>query len=143
MDVFNQVKQQYEKEQQPSVIQKAGEFFRLVTNGRYSRIQLSMEDQSVWVIDPMERVKSIEQLSRGTKEQLLICLRLALIEEYEKNSEPLPLVLDDILVNSDPERIRAMTRLLEEFAEGRQVILFTCHTYLSDYFSEKVNRLYC
>jgi uncharacterized protein YhaN len=91
----------------------------------------------------MERVKSIEQLSRGTKEQLLICLRLALIEEYEKNSEPLPLVLDDILVNSDPERIMAMTRLLEEFAGGRQVILFTCHPYLSDYFSEKVNRLYC
>lgn len=143
MDVFNQVKQQYEKEQQPSVIQKAGEFFRLVTNGRYSRMQLSMEDQSVWVIDPMERVKSIEQLSRGTKEQLLICLRLALIEEYEKKSEPLPLVLDDILVNSDPERIRAMTRLLEEFAGGRQVILFTCHPYVSDYFSEKVNRLYC
>lgn len=143
MDVFNQVKQQYEKEQQPSVIQKAGEFFRLVTNGRYSRIQLSMEDQSVWVMDPMERAKSIDQLSRGTKEQLLICLRLALIEEYEKNSEPMPLVLDDILVNSDPERIRAMTCLLEKFAEGRQVILFTCHTYLSDYFSDKVNRLYC
>jgi uncharacterized protein YhaN len=143
MDVFNQVKLQYEKEQQPAVIQKAGDYFRLVTNGRYCRIQLSMEDQSVWVIDPMERAKSIDQLSRGTKEQLLICLRLALIGEYEKNSEPLPLVLDDILVNSDPERIQAMARLLEQFAEGRQVILFTCHSYLSDYFSEKVNRLYC
>ena len=143
LDVFNQVKQQYEREQQPSVIRRAGDFFREVTNGRYIRIQLSLEDQSVWAVDQIERAKSIDQLSRGTKEQLLFCLRLALIEEYEKNSESLPLVLDDILVNSDPERIRAMARLLELFSADRQIILFTCHPHLLDYFSEKVNRLCC
>jgi len=141
LTVFNVVKGRYEKEKQPEVIKNAGSIFSKVTAGNYQRINVSMDDNEVTVVDTSERVKQISQLSRGTKEQLLICLRLGLIEEYEKLKEPLPLVLDDIFVNFDPERTKAIASIIESFAEDRQVIIFTCHPTLESYFSEKTNKI--
>ena len=69
-----------------------------------------------------------------TREQLLISLRLGFIEEYEKNAEPLPVVADEVLVNSDPERAQKLAQILTEFAGNRQVLLFTCRPETSEYF---------
>ena len=36
-------------------------------------------------------------------------------------------MLDDVLVNFDPERARAMAAVLGDFARRHQVLYFTCH----------------
>jgi len=141
LTVFNDVKGRYEKEKQPEVIKYAGSLFSKVTAGSYQRINVSMDDKAVTVVDTSERVKQINQLSRGAKEQLLICLRLGLIEEYEKLKEPLPLVLDDIFVNFDPGRTKAIATIIESFAEKRQVIIFTCHPGLAEKFSDRIKTI--
>ena len=41
-------------------------------------------------------------------------------------SDPCPIILDDPLVNFDPEREKQAIKLLEELAKERQIILFTC-----------------
>lgn len=140
--VFDDVKKRFEKEHQPEVIKYAGDLFSKITGGKYKRINVSIEDRTVSVIEANERSKTIDQLSRGAKEQLLLCLRLGLIQEYEKNREPLPLVLDDILVNADPGRTDRLAAILESFAESRQLILLTCNPDLKSRFSGQIHVQY-
>jgi uncharacterized protein YhaN len=68
-----------------------------------------------------------EQLSRGTREGLYICLRLALADQYGKRRGRLPLIMDDVLVNLDPVRAEATLTALARFAKDNQVLFFTCH----------------
>ena len=79
------------------------------------------------VFDENNAAKGIDQLSRGTREQLLISIRLGFIEEYEKKTEALPLVLDEILVNFDRDRAGRTAAILHDFSRHRQTLLFTCH----------------
>jgi uncharacterized protein YhaN len=83
-------------------------------------------------------------LSDGTADQLFLALRLAGIEKnLEKLVEPLPVILDDILINFDDDRALSTLRCLADFSRKTQVILFTHHQHLqrlvsaSD-FSDKV-----
>jgi uncharacterized protein YhaN len=57
-------------------------------------------------------------------------LRLAYVQHYATTAEPLPVVLDDVLVNFDDERATATLRALAAFASTTQVLLFTCHDHL-------------
>ena len=69
-------------------------------------------------------------MSTGTREQLYLALRLAYARHYCSYSEPLPLILDDVLVNFDAERAKATLRVLAEVGEKIQVVLLTCHPHL-------------
>jgi uncharacterized protein YhaN len=66
-------------------------------------------------------------MSSGTRDQLFLALRLATLEGYLDRSEPMPFVVDDILVNFDDERARAALELLAKLSERTQVLLFTHH----------------
>ena len=69
------------------------------------------------------------ELSQGAKEQLLLCLRLAIAEELATKGEgPQCLILDDVLVNTDAARQRRVLDLLEHAAAGGlQILVCTCH----------------
>jgi hypothetical protein len=67
-------------------------------------------------------------LSRGTSEQLYLALRFGLVEHFvDTSKEPLPIVMDDILVNFDADRAERAARSIEELSKTCQVIYFTCH----------------
>jgi uncharacterized protein YhaN len=136
LKIFTEVREKYEKEKQPVIIQNSGRYFKKITGGRYERIHAALEKREIIVFDPREASKTIDQLSRGTREQLLVSLRLGFIEEYETNAEPLPVVVDDILVNFDPKRAQKTADIFREFAKNRQVIIFTCHPSTKDYFKK-------
>jgi uncharacterized protein YhaN len=137
LQVLNQVKAKFERERQPEVIRKASEYFSRITNNRYQRIQISVDEKKVLIFDDQEKIKTIDQLSRGTKEQLLLCLRMGFIEEYEQHAEPLPVILDEVLINFDQERSKRTAEVLTAFAQKRQVFLFTCHPSMVDLFDKK------
>jgi uncharacterized protein YhaN len=88
---------------------------------------------------------AVAGLSEGTAEQLYLALRLASLERYAKQSEPLPLVLDDVLLHSDNERQRAALEVLGEFSRQSQVLFFTHDAHLVDLAREAVptGRLVC
>ena len=134
LKILEKAKGKYEIEKQPEVIKNSSKYFSKITDGKYTRISASLEDKDVSVFDSHERSKKLLQLSRGTKEQLLISLRLGFIEEYEKTSEPLPLIIDEVLVNFDPSRAKQTAKVLHKFAENRQVLIFTCHPITKEYF---------
>ncbi len=127
LELLAEVRAGYEREKQPAVINNASRYFSAVTGGRYDRLHVSMGDKDVKVYDGTGAFKTTGQLSRGAKEQLLFSLRLGFIEEFEKQAEPLPLVVDEVLVNFDPGRARRMAEVLHEFSVNRQLLLFSCH----------------
>ena len=117
----------YEREKQPEVIRRAAELFGNFTRGRYSRVHKSLATGELLMTDSLTGLqKRVAELSRGTLEELMVAMRLALIEYSERESEPLPIVFDDICVNFDPERRNAVLAELERFAKNRQ-ILFLAH----------------
>ncbi|NBY03250.1 MAG: hypothetical protein EBQ87_14920 [Planctomycetes bacterium] len=72
-------------------------------------------------------------LSDGTADQLFLALRLAGIQNnLEKLKEPLPIILDDILVNFDDNRTIATLNCLAKLSEKTQIILFTHHQHLEE-----------
>ena len=82
-----------------------------------------------------------EELSGGAQEQLALLTRLGLAEVLAGEGT-LPIVLDDSLVNTDPERIRQIHRVLFRAADRLQVLLLSCHDVLFDGLgAEQVFRL--
>jgi hypothetical protein len=89
-----------------------------------------LDDDVLWVDDAHGRTLGVDVLSRGTREQLFLALRLALVEQFARRGARLPVVLDDVLVNFDRRRAAAAARALAQFAAGgQQVIVFTCHRH--------------
>jgi uncharacterized protein YhaN len=136
LKILMEVREKYEKEKQPVIIKNSGRYFRKITEGRYERIHVALDKREITVFDSREASKTIDQLSRGTREQLLVSLRLGFIEEYETNAEPLPVIVDDILVNFDLKRAQKTAEIFQEFGKNRQVIIFTCHPSTKDYFGK-------
>ena len=132
LKVLNDTKLAYEKEKQPEVITYSKEFFKAFTDNAYEDVRISLSKQEVALIDHAGKQKEVDQLSRGTREQLLLALRLGLIKEYENNSESLPIVFDDIMVNFDKVRAKNISNVLKNFSKNRQIIFFTCHKNTAD-----------
>ncbi|RJR29889.1 MAG: hypothetical protein C4576_34465 [Desulfobacteraceae bacterium] len=66
-----------------------------------------------------------ESLSGGTKEQLSLIFRLACSMIVAKDGGT-PLILDDALGYTDPERLRLMGAVLSRAAKECQIVIFTC-----------------
>lgn len=69
---------------------------------------------------------AFDQLSQGAKEQLLLCLRLAVAQELATD-EPQVLILDDVLVNTDPIRQDRILDVLGAQTDRLQILILTCH----------------
>lgn len=132
----------YEQERQPVVLERAAQHFARVTDGRYVRLAVdSSPDGTKPTVralgedgTPLEAVG----LSRGTMEQLYLCIRLGLAESFADSYTPLPIVLDDVLVNFDPGRQEAVVRELGEVARRHQVLLLTCHPQIAELVTQIV-----
>jgi uncharacterized protein YhaN len=74
----------------------------------------------------------VEGMSEGTCDQLYLALRLASLERYLDSNEPMPLVIDDVLVNFDDDRTDACLRVFSEMSQKTQVIYCTHHQHIVD-----------
>ncbi|MDO9556380.1 MAG: AAA family ATPase [Coriobacteriia bacterium] len=125
----------YERERQPDVVRRAQEVFRQITGDRYVGLTVPIAGGSVEVFDARSEAKTSEELSRGTAEQMYLALRLGLIGQLDDVGRGLPVLMDDVLVNFDPERRRGSAEAIAELADHRQVVLFTCHPEIAELFA--------
>ncbi|GEN13431.1 AAA domain-containing protein [Myxococcus fulvus] len=139
--LLNRARHRFEEEQQPRVVQLASEHFALLTEGRYRRVFIPAGDERELRVSDGQRDWSAAQLSRGTREQLYLAFRLAVVRDFGETRGALPLIVDDILVNFDPTRARGAIHLLARLAEQQQVIAFTCHPWLRTLFEAEGARL--
>lgn len=125
----------FQREHEPQMMSDIRELFEHLTLGEYVSVQRGWnDDQGLWVEDRRGAIKPPAALSRGTREQLYLAIRLAYIQHYCRESEPLPVVMDDVLVNFDQERAAATLKVLAEFSDEIQVLFLTCHRNMLDLF---------
>ena len=131
---MDQAREKFEKEQQPKVIREASGFFKKITRGRYESLRAPMGEDAIEAVTPEQKRKTPGELSRGTAEQLYLSLRFGYIRNYASTNEPLPVIMDDILVNFDPVRARGAAEAIMELAGTHQILFFTCHPETVDVF---------
>jgi hypothetical protein len=107
------------------VFARAQNLLAELTRGRY---QLSF-DAAVPAFSARDTVedavRDLDQLSSGTRLQLLLAVRLAFIEDREDGPRP-PLIFDETLANSDHRRTAAMIEAAAQICRtGRQVFYLT------------------
>ena len=117
----------FEAERQPDVLRHAQEFLAAASGGRYRQVQAPLGEQRINAVEADGAAKLPAQLSRGTREQLYLALRFGLIRELGERTERMPVVVDEVLVNFDPERALHAARAFHRLAETHQVLVFTCH----------------
>ena len=132
--LLERARAKYEKEQQPKVIQDAGRFFAAITGGRYCEVVAPIGQDTIEAVAPDGERKRPEQLSRGSAEQLYLAVRFGYIRHHASSGEPLPIIMDDILVNFDPERASSAAKAILELSHTHQVLFFTCHPEVVDVF---------
>ena len=71
--------------------------------------------------------RELESFSRGTRDILQLCARLALSESMFAEGEQPFYLLDDPFVNLDEAHLKAARGLLDRLAEDRQILYFVCH----------------
>ena len=114
---------------QPDVMQRASTYVSTLTEERYTRIEWREDDDRlvVYKADRTDPQPVSAPISRGTRDQIYLALRMALVDHLDAGHEPLPMCLDEVLVNWDTTRRQAGYRLLRAWKDTRQVFLFTCH----------------
>ncbi|MDA1099215.1 MAG: AAA family ATPase [Proteobacteria bacterium] len=126
--IVEAVEHEHQKNQMPSVLARAREFFANFTHFGYDiTIAGSGGEPRLVAIDTAtgER-RGLAELSDGTRAQLLLAARMAFAEEVEQSIK-LPLFLDEALDQSDPSRYHAIVRGLGRIAQDqdRQIFYFT------------------
>jgi len=133
--VLEAVRQFFEREHQPQALREASGYLKRLTSGRYPRVWTPLGQHVLKVDDQQGQPLSVEVLSRGTREQVYLALRLSLVSAYRRRGIELPLVLDDVLVNFDLGRSKAAAAVLRDFAKaGHQIMIFTCHEHIAKLF---------
>ena len=81
----------------------------------------------------------MEGMSGGSRDQLYLALRLAAMDRYLEEHEPIPLILDDLLMTFDNERTKSIIPQLIKLAKRTQIFLFTHHEHLVELCHETVS----
>jgi len=133
--VIEEADRRFRERHQPDVIRRGAEYVAHITSGRYQALKAGEggEDAMLYVLQEEGPPRDVSgPLSTGTKEQIYLALRLAVIDHLDQERERLPLFLDESFVNWDAERRNQGLRLLKSLAQHRQIFVFTCHQDVSD-----------
>ena len=118
-----------EKNEAP-VLARAGQLFSRLTLGSYANLRDELDENGNPIllgVRPNDAEVSVGGMSDGTRDQLYLSLRLATLEQHLSKGEPMPFVVDDILIGFDDHRTRICLAVLAELAVSTQVLLFTHH----------------
>ncbi len=133
----------YRVRNQGPLVSRASELFRALTLGTFADLEIAYDEQDEAEIRCVRKTGqdvAVEGLSDGTRDQLFLALRLASMERHLAHNEPVPVIIDDALINFDDFRARAALTLLGALAMKTQVIFFTHHRHLVDLAVECVDK---
>jgi uncharacterized protein YhaN len=135
--------ERYRQQNQDPVIRRASEIFPRLTLGSFARLKTDFDDKDRPVllgVRPSGKEVSVSGMSDGTRDQLFLALRLASLELQLISSEPVPFVVDDVLIKFDDPRAEATLAQLSELARYTQILFFTHHTKLVELAQKAVTR---
>lgn len=135
--ILDETRREFERDRQPAIIQEASAIFRQITGGRWEAMRTSLDKDEELRFLPTGQDETLgpDALSRGTREQAYLALRLAYVSSRAQHAESLPIVMDDVLVNFDAARASQTAAALSRLAgtgKGQQIFYFTCHPAMVD-----------
>jgi len=125
--------ERYRETHQDPVLRIGSRYFREMTLGSFGGLRTDVDDKGAPVLiglRPGDIRVPVEGMSSGTRDQLFLALRLATLEYRLESHEPMPFIVDDVLINFDDQRARATLQALAKLSVRNQVILFTHHRQL-------------
>ncbi len=117
------------------------EFFRLlgaVTSGRYQKGKVG-ENFNI-KLESREGEIPVELLSAGTYDSVVLALRFSMFKSIFGDNKSC-LIMDDCLVDLDPERKIEAVSIIKEFAKDHQIIYTTCDPNTAGMLSSNVINL--
>ena len=136
IEAIEYAKTRFSEDFTPIVTKKAAEYIALIAPKEGRSITLLPESESkkkelgLSVKDPLHR--SFSAFSFGFRQEVYLCLRLALSDFLFSSS--MPIIIDDPFLGSDDYREKAIIDLLSHIAKNKQVIIFTNRK--NDYFNQ-------
>ena len=140
--VIKETDERYRTENQPRVYQQASDYLDIITEGKYTSLEVvEVEEKSkvnyVIMVTKKDQgecqlVQVDETFSMGTLNQIYLSLRLSLIDHLDQGHEKLPVCFDELLVNWDRERLNQTLKIIETIGQHRQVFVFTCHEWFAE-----------
>lgn len=125
--------EQYRASVQDPLLTRAAAYFKSATAETFSDLAVDFDERDqpslVAVRQTGEKVP-VSGLSEGTRDQLFLSLRLAILGM--RTAEPLPFIADDLLSSFDDERTACTISLLRAFGQSSQTIVFTHHAHVAD-----------
>ncbi|MEX0703067.1 MAG: AAA family ATPase [Planctomycetales bacterium] len=135
---IERMRREFERTHQPATLRAASRYLAAFTEGKFESVWAPLGERQLLVDDERGRTRALAELSGGTREQVLLAVRLAVADRLTAEGVALPLVLDDVFVNFDQQRTEAAVRTIIDFAGGeRQVLVFTCHQHLAETFQRR------
>ena len=124
----------YREKSQGPVLRRASELFAQLTVGSFSALRADYNDAGEAVLVGVRsgdgQPVGVAAMSDGTADQLYLALRLASLETYLDDKEPIPFIVDDILIRFDNARSAATLSALAQLSRRTQVLFFTHHEHL-------------
>ena len=131
-EILQRTVNNFKKVRLPKMLHKAEEYLSFLTGGNYCRILTKQEGNGFLIESKDHLLYEANELSQATTEQIYVSLRLALaVTIYEKYK--FPIIIDDSFVNFDGLRTSKVVELLKQL-DGQQILFFTCHEHLLNYF---------
>ncbi len=125
-EVIGEAMKEVHRDFAPHVGQFLGDGLARITAGRYGKAFVDPSTFDVTVEAPEDgKIRPVEALSRGTQAAAYLLLRAGLAQYMSSLKEPVPLILDDPLVDLDDLRLGSFLDLLLGLSEKMQVLLFT------------------
>ncbi len=132
--VLHEAIDRYRQRSQGPVLDCASRLFSQLTLGSFQGLKVDYDDHDHAVLQAIRaggtEVVGIAGLSEGSADQLYLALRLASLETYLESHEPIPLVVDDILIQFDDNRATAALRALAELSRRTQIVIFSHHEHV-------------
>lgn len=124
----------YRERHRSAMMERASKTFRDITGGEYAGLSTVLEKDAEYLVVNAAAggSKLARDLSKGTRFQLYLALRVAGYHEIAASREIVPFIADDIMETFDDRRALNALRVMGEMARSGQVIYLTHHQHLCD-----------
>ncbi len=124
----------YRDAHRSSMMENASRAFATISRGAYARLASQPGDKGEVLIGiPADgSAKLAHEMSKGTRFQLYLALRVAGYREFVRQHGPVPFFADDILETFDDFRAEETFRVFADMARSGQTIYLSHHRHLCD-----------
>ena len=130
------------EERQGPILAAASDLFATITDRSFEKLVIDFDQGDRPILNgarPSGERVNVSAMSDGTRDQLFLSLRLALVQRYVADAPPLPFIADDLLVNFDDERATQALQALARLSKDTQIIFFTHHEHLVELAKTSLN----